>query len=63
MKDLKLTCIKEYTIDPEEYGIDFIVGNRYSVQSFEEDGSNYVESESGSDVLLSYKEMKEIFGV
>lgn len=63
MKNLKLTCIKECAVDPEQYGVDFLVGKSYEIQSVEKDGSSYVESESGPDVLLSNKEMREVFGI
>jgi len=56
----KVLCIKQFAGDPEQYGIDFIEGNIYYIQHME-NGRYYVESESGSDVMLTQEEMGRTF--
>jgi len=63
MKDLKLTCTKQYASDEDQYGIDFIVGVAYPVQGITNDGYTYMTSENGSDVMLSNEEMQNIFNI
>jgi len=58
----ELTCIKEYAGDIEQYGIDFLVGKKYQIVSTENEYI-YVNTENGSDVMLSKEELKDIFGV
>ena len=60
MSKIKVTCIKEYAGDVDQYGIDFIVGNTYGIVN-QDENYTYVESESGSDVMLTNEEMQETF--
>lgn len=58
----ELTCIKEYAGDIEQYGIDFLVGKKYQIVGTENEYT-YVNTENGSDAMLSKEELREIFGV
>lgn len=57
-----LTCKKQYAGDQEQYGIDFFVGRTYQQAGIEKDGSIYVESKSGTDVMFQDEaELREYF--
>ena len=47
----KLQCKEQLADDIEEHGIDFIVGDIYSITAFDDDGI-YITAEDGSDVLF-----------
>jgi hypothetical protein len=57
---LNLKCKKEFAVDVEQYGIDFLVGNIYNAKHVN-NNCYYITSESGSDVEMNQQEVKEHF--
>lgn len=57
---MKAVCIKQYTGDIKEYGIDCIVGKTYGME-YVNSSEIYVDTESGSSVMLNGKEFDECF--
>ena len=61
-KGQELLCIKQMALDEESYGIDCYVNLKYKITSEDPEGF-YVETESGSEVLLSESEIQEYFKI
>lgn len=61
-KGQELLCIKEMALDEELYGVDCYVDGKYKITSEYTEGF-YVETESGSEVLISESEIKEYFKI
>jgi hypothetical protein len=59
-KRITLTCKKSFAGDPKQYGIDCIQGNKYSVNMVDDD-CYYINTESGSDVIMNIQEVREHF--
>lgn len=57
---MKAICLKEYVGNIEEYGVDFISNKTYFVNDIKRD-EIYITSESGTDVMLTEKELQEHF--
>ena len=56
---MEALCAKTYAGDFEAYGVDFIMGRKYEVNSKINDNEIYVTTESGSDVMLTGDEFKK----
>lgn len=61
-KGQELLCIKQMAHDKGTYGIDFYENKKYKITGEDTEGF-YVETESGSEVLISESEIKEYFKI
>ena len=59
-KGQELLCIKEMALDEESYGIDFYENKKYKITGEDCDGL-YIETESGSEIIMNIMEIQEYF--
>ena len=59
-KGHELLCIKQMAHDEETYGIDFYENKKYKITGEDCDGL-YIETESGSEIIMNIMEIQEYF--
>lgn len=59
-KGQELLCIKQMAHDKGTYGIDFYENKKYKITGEDCDGL-YIETESGSEIIMNIMEIQEYF--